>query len=121
MTRTFINGRWLLVGLLGLGLWLTPGATYGQSRELIDAFNRTVTLSGQGRYQEALPFARKAVRLGEQEFGANHPTFAIFLSNLAVLYGEQGRYAEAEPLLERALAIAEKALGPEQPQAEYRK
>ena len=34
MAETFMRARWLLVGLLGLGLWLTPGASYGQSREL---------------------------------------------------------------------------------------
>jgi len=101
MAKTFISARWLLVGLLGLALWLTPGATYGQSRELIDAANRAGTLYGQGRYEEALPFAKKVVGLGEQEFGANHPTFAAFLNNLAALYQAQARYAEAEPQLIR--------------------
>ena len=98
MAKTFISAKWLLVGFLGLGLWLAPGATFGQSRELNEAFNRTVTLYGQGRYQEALPHAKKAVRLGEQEFGANHRTNAVLLSYLALLYGTQGRYAEAELL-----------------------
>ena len=48
MAKTFISVRWLLVGVLGLGLWLTPGATYGQSRELLEAFDQSVTLYGQG-------------------------------------------------------------------------
>ncbi len=55
MVKTFIRARWLLVGLLGFGLWLTPGASYGQSRELEEAFNRARTLYGQGRFQKALP------------------------------------------------------------------
>ena len=101
--------------LVGVWLWLTPGATYGQSRELVDAYNRTGALYGQGRYEEALPLAKKAVRLGEQEFEANHPTFAIVLNNLALLYGARGRYSEAEPRYERALAIKEKSLGSEHP------
>ena len=115
MAKAFLRARWLLIGLLGLGLWLTPGATYGHSRELLEAYNRAGTLYGQGRYGEALPFAKRAVGLGEQEFGASNPRFATLLNNLANLYLYQGRYADAEPLYERALAIREKALGPEHP------
>ena len=115
MAKTFISARWLLVGLLWLTLWLAPGLAQGQSRELIDSTNRTLSLYGQGLYQEALPFAKKAVRLGEQEFGTNHPFFAVQLYNLAGLNHQLGRYAEAEPLYHRALAILEKSLGPEQP------
>lgn len=90
MARTFIAMRWLLVALLGLGLWLTPEATYGQSRELLDAPNKSITLYGQGRYQDALPLGEKAVRLGEQELGANHQTNAVLRSYLAVLYQAKG-------------------------------
>ena len=115
MTKTFISARWLLVGLLGLGLWLSPGTTYGQSQELVEAANQYVALYRQGRYEEALPFAQKAVRLGEQEFGANDPTFATLINNLAELCRNRGSYAEAEPLYQRAQAILEAALGPEHP------
>ena len=59
------------------------------------------------------PFAEKALRIGEREFGPDHINTAIFLNNLAELYRAQGRYAEAEPLYARSLAIWEKALGPE--------
>ena len=69
----------------------------------------------QGRYQEALPFAEEALRLGNQEFGPDHPTTAALLNNLAELYRAQGKYAEAEPLYQRALRIYEKALGPDHP------
>ena len=69
MSKIFIGARLLLVGLLGLGLWLAPAASYGQSRELRGAFDQTRALSSQGRYDEALPFAKETVRLGEEEFG----------------------------------------------------
>ncbi len=104
---------WLLVGLLCLALW--PGATYGQSSELRDTFNRYSELHAQGRYEEALPFAEKAVKLGEYEFGFDHPNTANLLNNLARIYYNQGRYVEAEPLYQRALTIREKALGPGHP------
>ncbi len=45
----------------------------------------------------------------------DHPSVAVNLSNLAVLYVTQGQYALAEPLYKRALAMQEKALGPEHP------
>ncbi len=81
-----------------------------------DAISQVRTLYDQGRYQEALPFAKEVVRLVEREFGANHPTFAAHLNNLAALYVMQGRDIEAEPLFERALTIFENVLGPDHPE-----
>ena len=40
----------------------------------------------EGRYQEAIPFAEKALALGEREFGRDDPNTAALLNNLAVLY-----------------------------------
>ena len=99
--------------LVALFLW--PAAVFGQSPELMDAYDRVGELYAEGRYQEAIPFAEKALALGEREFGRDDPNTAALLNNLAVLYEEQGRYAAAEPLHKRALAIWEKALGPEHP------
>ncbi|MEE8272044.1 MAG: tetratricopeptide repeat protein, partial [Alphaproteobacteria bacterium] len=65
---------WLLSVLMALVLW--PAAAQGQSVELISAYNRADELYAQGRYQEALPFHEEALRLGEQEFGLDHPTTA---------------------------------------------
>ncbi len=81
-----------------------------------DAISQVRTLYDQGRYQEALPLAKEAVRLVERELGANHPTFAAHLNNLAALYFIQGRDIEAKALFERALTIFENALGPDHPE-----
>ncbi len=97
--------------LVALRLW--PAVARGQSPELIDAAKRFRVLFAQGLYEEALPFAEKALRLSEREFGPGHPATAIFLNNLGRVYKAQGRYAEAEPLHKRALAILEEARGPE--------
>ncbi len=110
---TTYKKTWLLSVLVALVLW--PAAAQGQSVEFRNAHNRVGELYAQGRYQEALPFAEEAVRLGEQEFGLDHPITATQLNNLAELYNSQGRYAQAEPLHQRSLAIREKALGPEHP------
>ena len=96
-------------------LWLWPASAVGQSAELMDAFNRTRELYTQGHYEQAIPFAQKALTLGEQELGPEHSYTSTILNNLALLYSNQGRYAEAEPLHRRSLAIREKTLGPEHP------
>ena len=91
---------------------IAPSQGAAQSTEDLSALNQQVgTLYEQGKYGEAIPVAEKALALGEQEFGPNHPNVAMPLYNLAELYRAQGRTAEAEPLYKRSLAINEKALG----------
>ena len=96
-------------------LWLWPASLHAQSEALMEAYRQGKALKEAGRYEQAIPFYREALELGEREFGPDHPTTALLLNNLASLYESQGRYAEAEPLYERALAILEMALGPEHP------
>lgn len=69
----------------------------------------------QGKFTEAIPFARKFIELAKEEFGESNSIYAIGLNNLATAYEAQGRYEEAEPLYKRALIIYEKALGPDHP------
>ncbi len=107
------KARWLLAALLWLALLPTP--VQSQSAALTSAYDRSKELYDQGRYEEALPFAEQALKLGEQEFRPDHPTTGKSVHILALLYRDQGRYAQAEPLYKRALAIVEKALGPEHP------
>ncbi len=107
-------GRWGFA--LALAVARSPAlSTRGQSPELMDSVRRYQALSGQGNYAAAVPFAKKALRLVEREFGPDHKITANFLGNLAELYRAQGRYGDAEPLYKRSLAIREGALGPEHP------
>jgi tetratricopeptide (TPR) repeat protein len=71
----------------------------------------------RARYAEAEPLYQQALRICEQQLGANHPTTAGNLNNLALLYQAQGKYAEAEPLLKRALRSCEQQLGVGHPNA----
>ena len=109
--------RRTILCLAAVFLWAThdPDMASGQSSELMEAYNNYNALYQQGRYSEAEPYAKEALRLGTEELGPNDPTTAALLDNLALLYEAQGRYAEAEPLYRRSLAIREKALGPEHP------
>ena len=105
--------RWLLVGLLCLGLWPMVAASAQETRWdsiMADA----VKAYQQADYAQAEKLFLAALKEAEQ-FGEQDPRFAASLNNLAELYRAQGKYAQAEPLYQRALAIREKALGPEHP------
>ena len=108
MAKIMFSARWLLVGLLGFGLLLSPDATYGQVQASTGLEFRIGILRSQGRLQEALRLAKTVVTLREHEFGANHPIFGLALINLASLYRQQGRYDEAKELEARAATIRSK-------------
>ena len=65
--------------LVALFLW--PAAVFGQSLKFIDAFNRGDKLYVEGRYQEAIPFAKEALRLSERECGPDHRNTGISLND----------------------------------------
>ncbi len=100
-----------LLVLIGLYVW--PVGLRAQSAALMEAYQQGHALYDAGQYEQAIPFWRKVLELGENEFGSNHLTTANLLNNLATLYKAQGRYVEAEPLHKRALAIQENTLGAE--------
>lgn len=88
-----------------------------QSGDDIKALNAQVAnLYRQGKYSEAIEFAKQAVVLAERLFGTDHRAVAEPMNNLAVLYRLTGRNSEAEPLYKRSLAINEKTLGPDHPE-----
>jgi len=78
-------------------------------------YQKFVNLYEQGRYQEAIQYAKELIPAGEKAFGKGHINVAIFMNNLAGLYRSLGDYAKAEPLYKRSLSIREKALGPDHP------
>ncbi|MER0205013.1 MAG: tetratricopeptide repeat protein, partial [Nitrosomonas sp.] len=103
-----------LLLILGLLFGLTA-ETQAQSSEL-EALNEQVnTLYQQGKYDEAIEIAKKALDIAEKTLGPEHSGVATSLNNLAVLYDTQGQYAKAEPLYQRSLVIREKTLDPAHP------
>lgn len=69
----------------------------------------------RGRYPEVEPLYKRSLAIIEKALGADHPSVAAGLNNLAELYRIQDKHIEAESLYKRSLAIDEKALGPEHP------
>jgi tetratricopeptide (TPR) repeat protein len=95
-----------------------PPQSTQQSAELQEAerLNQQVLqLYQQGKYNEAIPLAEKALAIREKLLGKEHPDVAQSLNNLAELYRVQGNYSKAEPLYVRSLAIREKVLSSEHP------
>jgi CHAT domain-containing protein len=77
--------------------------------------DQVLELYQQGKYNEAIPLAKKVLAICKQVLGDNHPLTAQSLNDLARLYKSQGRYAEAEPLYKQALAICKQQLGDNHP------
>lgn len=74
-----------------------------------------IDLSDQGRYNEAIPRAKRVLGTAQKIFGSDHPETVTPLTNLAQLYLNTGAYDRAEPLYQRALAIQEEVYWPDHP------
>ncbi len=92
--------RRAILCLATIFLWAAHDADMasGQLSEFMEAYSSYDTLYQQGRYSEAEPYAKEALRLATEEFGPNDSTTADLLNNLALLYRAQGHHAKAEPL-----------------------
>lgn len=99
--------------LIILLLALRADAQTEQSAELKEAGDlsaQVVRLFSENKYDEALPLAKRALKLREEKLGARHPLVAAALTNLAEIYLVKDKAGDAEPLYRRALAIYEKSV-----------
>jgi tetratricopeptide (TPR) repeat protein len=69
---------------------------------------KVVKLSNEGKYQEALPLAQRALELREKALGREHPLVGDALLNLAVITRNLGKIEESKGFYLRAEAIYEK-------------
>jgi CHAT domain-containing protein/Tfp pilus assembly protein PilF len=105
-----------IIMVCGTAIVLTwPGFALAQSSELNNLFDKYQALEKQGKYAEAIPFAKSFIEIAKNKFGPKSPDYAAGLNNLAGLYRLQRRYTDAEPLSKRALKVLEKVLGPDHP------
>ncbi len=76
--------------------------------------SRTVVkLFNEGKYDEALPLAKRALELRETVLGPDHEMVQGALLNLSEIYTSLKKYGEARKLVERLLRTHEMKIGPE--------
>ena len=115
--RQFLNSMVVMLMLLGP----TPTVFAQGAGPEWDILNQEVgELYRAGKYDRAVVVAKKALEVAQNNVGPDHPSVAVSLNNLALLYDTQGQYAQAEPLYKRSLAITEKALGSDHPDVAMR-
>ncbi|WP_448383311.1 tetratricopeptide repeat protein [Desulfosoma sp.] len=103
-------GRYLLWVLVVCAPFvLGPQASHADE---LEALNEKVTqLYEQGRYEEAMDCAEKALNVAKSHHGEKHPRTATCYNDIGVLYRVTGRYGEAEAMHKKALEIRRKTLG----------
>src|SRR5262245_23446295 len=96
--------KWRIAAVF-LPVLLVLSTAGAQERDLAEAQR----LNGQvlqyyatGRYQQAIPVARRELAITEKALGPENPNTAAALNNLADLYQATGAHAKAEPLYQRA-------------------
>jgi tetratricopeptide (TPR) repeat protein len=99
-------------------------ATAGHAEELgveLEATGRllnecTLYLQTRGEFTEARKCSERALKIGEQVYGKDHPNVAINVNNLGNVLQDLGELAEARKCFERALKIGEQVYGKDHPQ-----
>lgn len=89
------------------------GAGGGEQAEAARLNAEVVRLYREGKFDEALPLARRVLELREKALGPDDLAVASALNNLAAIHTRRQKNGEAEQLLRRSLAIAEKRAGAE--------
>ncbi len=98
---------------LFLGCLLATITASAQTREeLVSELSR---LYQAGKFEKAVPVAKKAMEAAKKEVGADHLEYAVAMNDLASIYFELGDYEKAESLLLNAEVIRKKRLGGNDP------
>lgn len=97
-----------------ISIWEDPRAEAAEISTLNDL---AVVYLRQQEYAQAEPLLRRALAMGEDLFGPDHPMVLPSVSNLAGSLRQQGRPAEALPFYQRARDSAHEIYGSEHGQS----
>lgn len=96
-----------------------PCQVFAQNQGLLaeaqQADNTYFSFYKQGKYQEAIKWAKRMCELRERAYGPDHLQVANGLNNLGQLHILVGDYDAAEQILRRAFKITERQRGPDHP------
>ena len=97
--------------LLAVGLLIfASSASLAQDDDLGSLNQRIYKLFAEGKYQEAIPLAERAVGIATRVRGPEDPETATSLNNLGELYFNVYQYTKALAVLQEALRIRQKVL-----------
>lgn len=109
-----VIGALFLVSAAALFIQPAAARRQPQANDLAEAerlSEEVVKLYKEARYDEALPLAKRALKIREKALGRDHLLTAAAAVNLAEQYWAKGEYGDAEPHLRRALPAFETASG----------
>jgi TonB family protein len=89
-----------------------------QSPALLEASRLSkmvVSLFNEGKMDEALPLAKRALEIREKALGSDHELVAMSLKNLASIYFALKKFDEASNSYQKCLSIYEKKFGENDP------
>lgn len=69
---------------------------------------KQITKFPQGRYDEAIEYSQKELKVAEEKYDPNHVIVAELLQMTGIAYQKMEKYAQAESFLKRSLEIMEK-------------
>jgi len=101
--------------LADLGVRLPAGAEAGDEQELDQLREQVHRFYHQGRFDQALPLAVRALPLARTLLGPRHPTLVGCLNDLALVHLQLGQFTAAEPLLREALETRRQVPGEKHP------
>ena len=107
----------LLLLLCAASLFLSTFTSYQEQespelKEAIELTNSLVKLFNQGKYDEALPLAKRALQIREKLLPRTDARVSNALVNLAEVYLAKQDYNSAKQNFDRALSIQEERFGP---------
>jgi len=82
-------------------------------KEWLALTDKAINYFQAGKKKEAIATARRALKMGEEIFGAEDLKVVGSIDDLASYLKADGKYVEAEALYKRALSILEKRLPPD--------
>ena len=68
-----------------------------------------------GKYNDALQYYERSLKLAEQAYGSDHPSVAETLMGMGNVYDAMGKYNDALQYYERSLKLKEQAYGSDHP------
>lgn len=99
----------IILSLATLNVSAAQDTGKGEAAEADRLNAEVLKLYREGKYDEALPVAKRVLELREKQLGGEDLKLAFALANLGNIYARKGNNKESEPLFTRALAGAEKS------------